>query len=138
MGKNFIKTKLRESLFDKIREAGKNTEEEEEGKSKTKPRKDKDEKPESEKEERNTKKDYDDVKNYFKKNLHFSQVSIMKQLPPEKKPDGTIKTWEDDEQGANRSLFGKMLHQDENPEGGLYQFDDEQLDIVRSAIKNKQ
>lgn len=135
MKKDFIKNKLRESLFDKIREAGKNSEEKNE---KSHPKKDKDEKPESKKEERSTKKDYDDVKNYFKKNLHFSQVSIMKQLPPEKKPDGTIKTWEDDEEGANRSLFGKMLHQDVNPEGGLYQFDDDQLDIVRSAIKNKQ
>jgi hypothetical protein len=43
--------------------------------------------------------------------------------------------WEDDEVGANRSLFGKMLHQDKNDKGGLYQFDDNQLDKVRSAIK---
>jgi hypothetical protein len=28
-----------------------------------------------------------------------------------------------------------MLHQDKNDKGGLYQFDDNQLDKVRSAIK---
>ena len=131
MEKNFIKTKLRESLFDKIREAGKNTEEEE-GKSKAKPRKDKDanksDAKNKDEEKRNTKKDYEDIKNYFKKDLAFSQVAVMKKALG----------WEDDEVGANRSLFGKMLHQDKNSEGGLYQFDEDQLDRVRTAIKNKQ
>ena len=131
MEKNFIKTKLRESLFDKIREAGKNTEEEE-SKSKAKPRKDKDanksDAKNKDEEKRNTKKDYEDIKNYFKKDLAFSQVAVMKKALG----------WEDDEVGANRSLFGKMLHQDKNSEGGLYQFDEDQLDRVRTAIKNKQ
>ena len=68
------------------------------------------------------------VQNYFEKDLAFSQVAVMKKALG----------WEDDAVGANRSLFGKMLHQDKNDEGGLYQFDDDQLDRVRTAIKNKQ
>lgn len=126
MEKNIIKTKLRESLFDRIREAGKNSEE------KSQPKKEKQSnKSDSEKkddENRNTKMDYNDVQNYFEKDLAFSQVAVMKKALG----------WEDDKVGANRSLFGKMLHQDKNDEGGLYQFDDDQLDRVRTAIKNKQ
>ena len=124
MEKNIIKTKLRESLFDRIREAGKNSEE------KSQPKKEKQSnKSDSEKkddENRNTKMDYNDVQNYFEKDLAFSQVAVMKKALG----------WEDDKVGANRSLFGKMLHQDKNDEGGLYQFDDDQLDRVRTAIKN--
>ena len=126
MEKNIIKTKLRESLFDRIREAGKNSEE------KSQPKKEKSSnKSDSEKndeEGRNTRMDYNDVQNYFEKDLAFSQVAVMKKALG----------WEDDKVGANRSLFGKMLHQDKNDEGGLYQFDDDQLDRVRTAIKNKQ
>jgi hypothetical protein len=126
MEKNIIKTKLRESLFDRIREAGKNSEE------KSQPKKEKQSnKSDSEKkddENRNTKMDYNDVQNYFEKDLAFSQVAVMKKALG----------WEDDKVGANRSLFGKMLHQDKNDEGGLYQFNDDQLDRVRTAIKNKQ
>lgn len=126
MEKNIIKTKLRESLFDRIREAGKNSEE------KSQPKKEKESnKSDSEKkddENRNTKMDYNDVQNYFEKDLAFSQVAVMKKALG----------WEDDKVGANRSLFGKMLHQDKNDEGGLYQFDADQLDRVRTAIKNKQ
>jgi hypothetical protein len=126
MEKNIIKIKLRESLFDRIREAGKNSEE------KSQPKKEKQSnKSDSEKkddENRNTKMDYNDVQNYFEKDLAFSQVAVMKKALG----------WEDDKVGANRSLFGKMLHQDKNDEGGLYQFDDDQLDRVRTAIKNKQ
>ncbi len=126
MEKNIIKTKLRESLFDRIREAGKNSEE------KSQPKKEKtSNKSDTEKndeENRNTKMDYNDVQNYFEKDLAFSQVAVMKKALG----------WEDDKVGANRSLFGKMLHQDKNDEGGLYQFDDDQLDRVRTAIKNKQ
>jgi len=126
MEKNIIKTKLRESLFDRIREAGKNSEE------KSQPKKEKtSNKSDTEKndeESRSTKMDYNDVQNYFEKDLAFSQVAVMKKALG----------WEDDKVGANRSLFGKMLHQDKNEEGGLYQFDDDQLDRVRTAIKNKQ
>ena len=128
MIKNFIKTKLRENIFNRIKEAGKSTE----GPSEDKPRKDKDSNKSDAKnkdeEKRSTKKDYNDVQNYFDKDLAFSQVAVMKKALG----------WEDDKVGANRSLFGKMLHQDKNDEGGLYQFDDDQLDRVRTAIKNKQ
>ena len=79
--------------------------------------------------ESNTIRDYADVQNYFNKDLSFNQVDVMKKLGPE---------WKDDEKGVNRSLFGKMLHQDKNDKGGTYQFNDEQLDIIRSAIKTKQ
>lgn len=128
MIKNFIKTKLRENIFNRIKEAGKSTE----APSEDKPRKDKDSNKSDAKnkdeEKRSTKKDYNDVQNYFNKDLAFSQVAVMKKALG----------WEDDPVGANRSLFGKMLHQDKNDEGGLYQFDDDQLDRVRTAIKNKQ
>lgn len=128
MIKNFIKTKLRENIFNRIKEAGKSTE----ASSEDKPKKDKDfnksDAKNKDEEKRNNKKDYNDVQNYFKKDLSFSQVAVMKKALG----------WEDDKVGANRSLFGKMLHQDKNDEGGLYQFDDDQLDRVRTAIKNKQ
>lgn len=79
--------------------------------------------------ESNTIRDYADVQNYFNKDLSFNQVDVMKKLGPD---------WKDDKKGVNRSLFGKMLHQDKNDKGGTYQFNDEQLDIIRSAIKTKQ
>jgi hypothetical protein len=126
MEKNIIKTKLRESLFDRIREAGKNSEEKSQPKKEKQSNKSDTEKKDDE--NRNTKMDYNDVQNYFEKDLAFSQVAVMKKALG----------WEDDKVGANRSLFGKMLHQDKNDEGGLYQFNDDQLDRVRTAIKNKQ
>ena len=125
MKKDIIKNKLRESLFDRIREAGQNTEEASARKDKDSNKSDAKNKDE---ESRSTKMDYNDVQNYFDKDLAFSQVAVMKKALG----------WEDDKVGANRSLFGKMLHQDKNDEGGLYQFDDDQLDRVRTAIKNKQ
>ena len=125
MEKDIIKNKLRESLFDRIREAGQNTEEPSARKDKDSTKSDAKNKDE---ESRSTKMDYNDVQNYFEKDLAFSQVAVMKKALG----------WEDDKVGANRSLFGKMLHQDKNDEGGLYQFDDDQLDRVRTAIKNKQ
>lgn len=129
MEKGIIKNKLREGLLDTLREAGKTTEE---PVASSKPRKDKDSNKSDAKnkdeEKRSTKMDYNDVQNYFDKDLAFSQVAVMKKALG----------WEDDKVGANRSLFGKMLHQDKNDEGGLYQFDDDQLDRVRTAIKNKQ
>jgi hypothetical protein len=126
MEKNIIKTKLRESLFDRIREAGKNSEKKSQPKKEKQSNKSDTEKKDDE--NRSTKMDYNDVQNYFEKDLAFSQVAVMKKALG----------WEDDKVGANRSLFGKMLHQDKNDEGGLYQFDDDQLDRVRTAIKNKQ
>jgi hypothetical protein len=132
MNKNFIKTKLRENLFDRIKEAGTNTPEESQKGHGHKQEKDKDEDKSDAKnrdeEKRSSKKDYNDVQNYFEKDLAFSQVAVMKKALG----------WDDDEVGVNRSLFGKMLHQDKNEKGGLYQFDDDQLDRVRTAIKNKQ
>jgi hypothetical protein len=125
MIKNFIKTKLRENIFNRIREAGKSTEAPSETKDKKSNKSDTEKKDD---ESRSTKMDYNDVQNYFEKDLAFSQVAVMKKALG----------WEDDAVGANRSLFGKMLHQDKNDEGGLYQFDDDQLDRVRTAIKNKQ
>lgn len=129
MKKDFIKSKLRENLFDRIKEAGTNTEDPT-ASAMAHPRKDKDSNKSDAKnddeESRSTKKDYGDIQNYFKKPLHFSQVDVMKAMGID-----------DDEDGVNRSYFGKQLHQDRNPEGGLYQFDDEELDRVRSAIKNK-
>lgn len=125
MKKDIIKNKLRESLFDRIREAGQNTEEASARKDKDSNKSDAKNKDE---ESRSTKMDYNDVQNYFDKDLAFSQVAVMKKALG----------WEDDKVGANRSLFGKMLHQDKNDEGGLYQFDADQLDRVRTAIKNKQ
>lgn len=76
---------------------------------------------------KNTRKDYGDVQNYFTKDLAFSQVDVMKKALG----------WEDDETGTNRSLFGKMLHQEKNDEGGLYQFNNQQIDRIRTAIKLK-
>lgn len=129
MKKNIIKNKLREGLLDTLREAGKTTDK---PAASSKPRKDKDSNKSDAKnddeEGRSTKMDYNDVQNYFDKDLAFSQVAVMKKALG----------WDDDKVGANRSLFGKMLHQDKNDEGGLYQFDADQLDRVRTAIKNKQ
>ena len=129
MEKDIIKNKLREGLLDTLREAGKTTEE---PSASGKPRKDKDfnksDAKNKDEESRGTKMDYNDVQNYFEKDLAFSQVAVMKKALG----------WKDDEVGTNRSLFGKMLHQEKNDEGGLYQFDDDQLDRVRTAIKNKQ
>jgi hypothetical protein len=62
---------------------------------------------------------------YFDKDLAFTSCSNEKST-----------RMEDDEVGANRSLFSKMLHQDKNDKGGLYQFDDNQLD--KDSLQNKQ
>ena len=74
MNKQNIKTKLREGLLDKLREAGKNQEvpaadhkqKQRDDKASDAKRKDK----------RGTKKDYNDIQNYFKKDLSLS-VSIV-------------------------------------------------------------
>ena len=135
MKKTDIKNMVREGLMDRLRKgleekAKPNTEKAPEPKAPSQKR-DEDNDGKSSKtggDEKNTVRDYSDVQNYFKKDLSFNQVDVMKKLGPE---------WEDDEKGVNRSLFGKMLHQDKNDKGGTYQFNDEQLDAVRSAIKTK-
>lgn len=118
MSKTLIQKLVRENIFDRIKEAqptGQNEPEEKEDEGHGK------------KDKKNTKKDYGDVQNYFNKELSFSQVDVMKKALG----------WEDDDTGTNRSLFGKMLHQEKNDEGGLYQFDNQQLDRIRTAIKLK-
>lgn len=71
------------------------------------------------------KKDYADVQRAFKKLGGPSMVDIMilaLNLP-------------DDEKGVNRSLFRKKVKQVKNKEtGSIYQFDDEELTKVRTAI----
>lgn len=79
------------------------------------------------KKKKNIKKDYADIQNAFKKDLSPSQVGVMQ----------SALDWDDDEAGANRSLFGKMLHQDKNDEGSYYQFNDEQLAKIRTALNLK-
>jgi len=74
--------------------------------------------------ERNTKKDYADIRHALDKELAPSQVGLMK----------SALGWEDDKDGTNRSLFGKMLHQETNDEGSLYQFNDEQIARIRTAL----
>ncbi len=117
MSNKTIKTYVREGLISMLREKDKNVPTQNTN----------DESPEHGKSNRNTKKDYGDVQNYFTKDLAFSQVDVMKKALG----------WEDDETGTNRSLFGKMLHQEKNDEGGLYQFDNQQIDRIRTAIKLK-
>jgi len=122
--KDILKKLLREGLISMMQEKAKNTEPQGDGedandventgkKSKLKKKK--------------LKKDYSDVKNYFKKPLSYSQVDVMQDALG----------WEDDEVGTNRSLFGKMLHQEKNDEGGLYQFNNKQIASIRSTIKSK-
>ena len=78
----------------------------------------------TEDEEKNIKKDYADIRNALGKDLAPSQVGVMKDALG----------WSDDPDGVNRSLFGKMLHQDANDEGSLYQFNDEQLAKIRTSL----
>ena len=59
--------------------------------------------------------------------MAYSQVDVMKDALG----------WDDDEVGTNRSLFGKMVHQEKNDEGGLYQFNNKQVSAIRSTIKSK-
>jgi hypothetical protein len=106
MKKQDIKKLLREGLF-QVEEA-----EQQGGEQKPKEK------------ERNTKKDYADIRHAIKKQLAPTQVGLMK----------SALGWEDDEDGTNRSLFGKMLHQETNDEGSIYQFNDEQIARVRTAL----
>ena len=73
------------------------------------------------------KKDYSDVRRAFMKIGGPSMVDVMILI-------GTP----DDKKGVNRSLFRKKVKQIKNPDtGSLYQFDDEELDKVRTALEIK-
>lgn len=77
---------------------------------------------------KNIKKDYADIQHAMDNTGNPTaptQVGVMKDALG----------WEDDEAGTNRSLFGKMLHQELNDEGSVYQFDDQQLAKVRASLK---
>jgi len=106
MKKQDIKKLLREGLF-QVEEA-----EQQGGEQKPKEK------------ERNTRKDYADVRHAVDKPLAPTQVGLMK---------GAL-GWKDDKDGTNRSLFGKMLHQETNEEGSIYQFNDEQIAQIRTAL----
>lgn len=76
--------------------------------------------------ESNTKKDYTDIQHALDKDKNPtgpSHVGIMKSMGIE-----------DDKNGVNRSLFGKKVHQDRNEDGGLYQFNDDELATIRGII----
>ena len=73
-------------------------------------------------------KDYSDVKTAMSKNLAPSEVDVLKAI------EGS---GADDKSGTGRSLFNKKLHQKKNDKGSTYQFDDEELDKVRTALKIK-
>jgi len=104
MKKQDIKKLLREGLF-QVEEA-----EQQGGEQKPK--------------ERNTRKDYADIRHAVEKPLAPTQVGLMK----------SALGWDDDKDGTNRSLFGKMLHQETNDEGSIYQFNDEQIARIRTAL----
>jgi hypothetical protein len=123
--KNIVKTLLREGLISMMQEKSKNTQPEGDGKSQDNGFDNKGKK--SKEQKKKLKKDYSDVRNYFNKDLSYSQVDVMKDALG----------WDDDEVGTNRSLFGKMVHQEKNDEGGLYQFNNKQIAAIRSTIKSK-
>jgi hypothetical protein len=73
------------------------------------------------------KKEYADVQREFEKLGGPSMVDIMKLIGIS-----------DDEKGVNRSLFRKKVKQIKNKDtGAYYQFDDEELAKVRSALNIK-
>jgi hypothetical protein len=123
--KNIVKKLLREGLISMMQEKSKNTQPKGDSESQDNGFENKGKK--SKEQKKKLKKDYSDVKNYFNKDLAYSQVDVMKDALG----------WEDDEVGTNRSLFGKMVHQEKNDEGGLYQFNNKQVSAIRSTIKSK-
>lgn len=116
MNKDKIKSLVRESL---LREKGRvetEKKDSEGGNSEKDARK-----------EKAIKKDYTDIQNALdtdKNPTAPSQVGIMKSMGIS-----------DDEKGVNRSLFGKKLHQEKNDEGGLYQFNDDELAKIRGILQ---
>jgi hypothetical protein len=76
-----------------------------------------------------TKKDYSDIRNALDRDKNPTaptQVGVMKAIG-----------LNDDEKGVNRSLFGKKLHQEKNDDGGLYQFDDDELARIRAVLDTR-
>jgi len=111
MNRDEIKYKLRESLTGLFEDSDKEEKEKEK----------KDSKKDS-----GIKKDYSDVQIALDKDRDPtapSQVGVMKKMGIP-----------DDENGVNRSLFGKKLHQEKNDDGSLYQFDDKELSQLRGVI----
>ena len=117
MNRNDIKYRLRESLESLY-------EEKMLGEAKKKKKEEK-----SDDKEKNTKKDYSDIQLALDKDKDPtapSQVGVMKKMGIP-----------DDENGVNRSLFGKKLHQEKNEDGSYYQFDDKELSRIRGIIDAK-
>jgi hypothetical protein len=109
MNRDDIKYKLRESLSGLFEDSDKEEKEKEDTKK-----------------ESGIKKDYSDVQlalNKDKDPTASSQVGVMKKMGIP-----------DDENGVNRSLFGKKLHQEKNEDGSLYQFDEKELAKLRGVI----
>ena len=125
--KNIVKTLLREGLISMMQEKSKNTQPQGDGGNENQDTGFENKGKKSVEQKKKLKKDYSDVNNYFNKDLAYSQVDVMKDALG----------WNDDEVGTNRSLFGKMLHQEKNDEGGLYQFNNKQIAAIRSTIKSK-
>jgi len=118
MNKSDIKLRLKEvltELFD-VNEATKKDEKGEHKKNDN-----------SSKQGEGGKKDYSDVQRAFKKIGGPSMVDIMK----------LALGLQDDEKGVNRSLFRKKVVQEKNSEGSFYQFSDEELTKVRTALSLK-
>lgn len=73
------------------------------------------------------KRAYSDVRSAFEKVLAPSMVAVMKTIGIS-----------DDETGTNRSLFRKKVYQEKNKDNGsYYQFDEKELDAVRTALELK-
>jgi hypothetical protein len=125
--KNIVKKLLREGLISMMQEKSKNTQPQGDDANASQGSDFENKGKKSKEQKKKLKKDYSDVKNYFNKDLSYSQVDVMKDALG----------WEDDEVGTNRSLFGKMVHQEKNDEGGLYQFNNKQIASIRSTIKSK-
>lgn len=71
----------------------------------------------------NGKRDYADVQNFMKKPLSPTEVGLMVSMG-----------MTDDESGTNRGLFNKKMNQKKNSEGGIYQFDEKELSIIRGKL----
>jgi hypothetical protein len=115
MKRTDIKHKLREGIDSFIREKVSNP---------APQQKEPEKKEEPKKDEMSGKKDYSDVLRAVEKIGGPSMVDVMK-----------LVGIEDDKEGTNRSLFRKKIKQEKNPDtGSYYQFNDEELASVRSAL----
>tara|TARA_R110002050_G_scaffold131289_2_gene253074 strand:+ start:10273 stop:10638 length:366 start_codon:yes stop_codon:yes gene_type:complete len=115
MSKDIIKKLVRSSLLKEEEKTRTSVEDKEKDSSK-----------DGREENKNSLRDYSDVKNSLDKDKNPtapSHVGIMKSMGIE-----------NDEGGIARSLFGKKLRQEKNSEGGVYQFDDDDLAKIRAII----